>query len=98
EIGVVLDAEAEAARGAALLRAAGWTAAGIARPARLAAFVDLAAIVFAALVGIAQEIVSGGRFLELRFDLLVARIEIRMQFLGELAVRALDLLVARAPV
>ena len=50
----------------------------------------------AAWSAIAQEIVGGGGLLELRLDLLVAGIEVGVQLLGELAIGALDVLVARA--
>ena len=59
--------------------------------------IDLAAIETGALVRIAQEIVSGRDLLECFLGLLVAGIEVRVQLLGQLAVRFLYLLLRCLP-
>src|SRR6516164_8301749 len=53
--------------------------------------VDLAGVETLALLGIAQQIVSAGNFLELVFGRLVAGIEIRVQFLRQFAICRLDI-------
>ena len=59
----------------------------------LAAGVDLAAVVAAALVRVGEDVVGGRDLLEAVGDLLV-RIEVGVQLLGELAVAPLDLVLA----
>jgi hypothetical protein len=61
-----------------------------------AAGVDLARIVAAALVRIAQNVEGGGNLLEGLFGGLVAGIAVRMILLGQLPVRGTDLVVGRA--
>src|SRR6185312_13133866 len=56
--------------------------------------VDLAAIEAPTLLGIAQQVVGGGNLLELVFRLALARIEVRVMLLGELAIGLADVLVA----
>src|SRR6185436_511684 len=53
------------------------------------------AIVAGALVAVAEHRVSLGRFLELLFGRLVARVAIGMELQRQLAIRALDLLIGR---
>ena len=62
----------------------------------LAAGVDLSGIEAFAFVGIAQDSVGLRNLLEALFDLGVARIEIWMQFLSQLAISCLDLVLAGA--
>ena len=67
-------------------------------PLRAAADAGVAeAIVARALVGVAEDRVGLGRFLELLFGLLVALIAIGMELERELAIRALDLLIGGGP-
>ncbi len=63
----------------------------------LAARVDLAEVVTPALVGVAENVVGGGNLLELVLGGLVARIEVRMQRLRELAVSLGNVLGACVP-
>ena len=55
------------------------------------------AIVARALVGVAEDRVGLGRFLELLFGLLVALVAIGMELQRQLAIRALDLLIGGGP-
>src|SRR5262249_1205394 len=81
---------AAAARAGAIAAAApGGEAAGI------SVLVDLAGVEFLALLGIRQQVVGRGRFLELLLDLLVARVDVRMQAFRQLAIRLLDLVRRR---
>src|SRR5271165_5207561 len=57
--------------------------------------VDLAGVVAAALVRIGQELVGGRNLLEPLLGVLVARVEVRMQLLGELTIGLADLLGGR---
>ena len=69
----------------ALLAAGIFTVIALLRPL-LAARVDLAAVVAPALLLIADDVVGGGDLLELLLGRLVARIEVGVQLLGELAI------------
>src|SRR6185312_8851582 len=69
----------------ALIAASIFAVVALLRPL-LAAGVDLAAVVAPALLLVADDVVSGGDLLELLFGRLVARIEIGVQLLGELAI------------
>src|SRR4029078_5451677 len=77
------------ARGRAIARAllaAGIFAVVALLPPLLATGVDLAAVVTPALLLVADDVVSGRDLLELLLGRLVARIEIGVQLLGQLAV------------
>ena len=69
----------------ALLAAGIFAVIALLRPL-LAARVDLAAVVAPALLLIADDVVGGGDLLELLLGRLVARIEVGVQLLGELAI------------
>src|SRR5690606_562866 len=58
--------------------------------------INLAAIILGALLGVAQQVEGGRDALEALLRDLVARILVRVQFLGQLAERLLDLVRARA--
>src|SRR3546814_8296177 len=58
--------------------------------------IDLAAVEFAALVGIAEDIVGGGDFLEAVGRRVIARIAVGMQFLGQLAIGLAHVFMTRA--
>ncbi len=60
----------------------------------LATGVDLAAIEAAALLGVGQKVIGRRDALEALLDIRLARIEVGMQLLGELAVRLLDRVLA----
>src|SRR3546814_8241474 len=92
-VGADVVAEVEGAVLAAGAAArAGLVAVEAALPRRLlSAGVDLAAVEALTLLGIAQDAVSLGDLLELLLDGLVARVDVRVQLLGQLAVGALDL-------
>ena len=83
--------------GAALGAGAGIIAIEIARRLLGAGGVDLAAIEAAALVLVADDAIGGGNILELALGILVSGIKVRMQFLGQLAIGALDLFLGRIP-
>src|SRR5262249_9140595 len=63
----------------------------------LAGGIDLAGVEAPALLGVGQDLVGLGDFLELGLGCLVARIEVRMMLLGELAEGLADLLVRGGP-
>src|SRR5215472_9608114 len=78
------------------LRALGVIAVVAARRPLGAAFVDFAAIVARPLFGIGEEIISRRNRLEPRFRLGLARVQIRMKLLGELAIGLTDFVRAGA--
>ena len=57
---------------------------------------DLIAVVARTFMRVAQEIISGGDFFELRLDRFLAGVEIRMKLFRELAVSTLDLVIRGA--
>ncbi len=83
---VAATRRATAAKGATAKAAPGT---GI-KAARIAAFVDLAGIEFGALVLVAQNVIGAGDFLETLLGLGVARMGVRMVFLGQVAEGLLD--------
>ena len=92
----LLAAEALARVVAACGGVLGEVAIVILRPL-LAAGVDLAAIVAPAPFGIGQDVVGGGHLLEALADLRLVRVQVGMHLLGELAVGALDVVLAGVP-
>jgi len=84
------------AAGAAAERSASARLRTLIAAPRLAIGVDLAPVVLLALHRIADDVVGGGHFLETLFRRGgIARIEIGMQLLGQLAIDAANLLVRR---
>src|SRR5882724_9157608 len=77
------------------LRPLGMTPVGPALRPLGAAGVDLAAVVARPLLGIGQDVVGGVDRLEARGGILLAGIEVGVMLLGELAIGAPDLLLAR---
>ena len=61
------------------------------------AAIDLAAIKPRALGGVGDNVVGGGDFLELLLDILAPRIDVRVQFLRQLAISRLDFIRACGP-
>lgn len=98
--GIGIEAEAAAERAAARTgtRIAARTigTAAEAAAARLTGGIDLAAIVFAALVGIAEQIVSRRDFLEAVGRLLVALVAVGMEFLRQFAIGLAQVFAADA--
>jgi hypothetical protein len=81
--------------GISVVAALGKIAIKVLRRPILTGSIDFAAVEASSLGGIVEQIISRGYLLEQLFGLLVSRIQVRMQLLGELAIGLLDVLLRR---